>query len=105
MAKFMLAFHGGGIPEGEVAQKAEMAAWGEWYQGMGAAVVDGGAPVGKSHTVSAQGHVEDGGANPLSGYTIIEAEGYKAACALAAKNPLVLNGSGSVEVAELVHMD
>jgi hypothetical protein len=41
----------------------------------------------------------------LSGYTIIEAEGYEAACAHAAKNPLVLNGSRFVEVAELVHMD
>ena len=97
MTKFMLAFHGGGMPDTPEEGEKAMAAWGVWYQGMGAAVVDGGAPVGKSHTVSASGHVEDGGANPISGYTIIEADNYEAACSHAAKNPMVLDGSGSVK--------
>jgi hypothetical protein len=104
MAKFMLAFHGGGMPDTPEEGEKAMAAWGVWYQGMGAAVVDGGAPVGKSHTVSASGHVEDGGANPISGYSIIEADSYETACAHAAKNPMVLDGSGSVEVAEMMEM-
>ena len=104
MAKYLLAYHGGTIPQDPAVIEATMAAWGAWYEGMGAAVVDGGAPVGKSHTVSASGHVEDGGANPISGYTIIEADGYEAACAHAAKNPMVLDGSGSVEVAEMIDM-
>ena len=55
-----------------------------------------------SHTVSAKGHTEDGGANPASGYGIFEFDGYEAACAAAAKNPLVHDGSGAtVEVAEI----
>ena len=61
-----------------------MAAWGAWYEELGAATVDPGAPVGKSHTVSAAGHVEDGGANPVSGYTIVDMPDYAAACAAAA---------------------
>ena len=81
-----------------------MAAWGAWYQELGAATVDPGAPVGQSHTVSADGHAENGGANPTSGYTIVEAASYSEACAYAARNPLVLDGSGSVEVAEMMEM-
>ena len=104
MPKYLFVYHGGGVPETpEEGQKA-MAAWGAWYEGMGAATVDPGAPVGQSHTVSADGHAENGGANPISGYTIVNAASYEEACGHAAKNPLVMDGSGSVEVAEMVEM-
>ena len=86
--------------EGERA----MQAWGDWYGSMGAALVDGGAPVGKSHTVTAEGHSEDGGANPASGYTVVEAADHHAACDLAKGCPMVVDGSGSVEVAPLIEM-
>ena len=104
MPKYLFVYHAGGVPETPEAGEAAMAAWGVWYEGMGAATVDPGAPVGQSHTVSADGHVENGGANPVSGYTIITAESYEEACAHAAKNPLVLDGSGSVEGAEMIQM-
>lgn len=105
MPKFLLIYHGGGMPETEEAQQAAMAAWDAWYTNMGAdTVVDYGAPVGQSHTVSADGHVENGGANPASGYTILKAATYEEACAHAAQNPMVVDGSGSVEVAEMMEM-
>ena len=105
MAKFLLIYHGGGMPETEEAQAAAMKAWDDWYTGMGQeTVVDYGAPVLQSHTVSAEGHVENGGANPASGYTILNAASYEEACAHAAKNPMVVDGSGSVEVAQMMEM-
>lgn len=105
MAKFLLIYHGGGIPETEAAQAAAMAAWDKWYSDMGnEVVVDYGAPVMQSHTVSADGHVENGGANPVSGYTVLNADSYADACAHAAQDPMVLDGSGSVEVAEMMQM-
>ncbi len=104
MPKFLLAFHGGTIPDDEAAVQETMAAWGAWYQSIGAGVVDGGAPVGKSHTVSAQGIVEDGGANPVSGYCIIEAADYGAATEIASRNPMVTTETGTVEVAQFVDM-
>ncbi len=106
MPNFLLIYHGGGMPETEAEQKAAMAAWEAWYQGMGEeAIVDYGAPVMQSHTVSKDGHVENGGANPASGYTILKADSYEAACAIAAKNPMVVDGSGSVEVAQTMEME
>ncbi|MEM1235543.1 MAG: hypothetical protein AAGI10_01150 [Pseudomonadota bacterium] len=104
MPKFLFVYHGGGVPETPEAGEKAMAAWAAWYEELGAATVDPGAPVGQSHTVNADGHVEDGGANPVSGYTIVDMPGYEEACAAAARNPLVLDGSGSVEVAEMMEM-
>ena len=62
MPKFLFVYHGGGIPESQEEQERTMAAWGAWYEGMGAATVDPGAPVGQSHTVSSEGHEDHGGA-------------------------------------------
>ncbi|MCF2905933.1 hypothetical protein L0666_13115 [Octadecabacter sp. CECT 8868] len=104
MPKFLFVYHGGGMPETPEEGAKAMAAWGAWYESMGAATVDGGAPVGQSHTVSADGHVENGGSNPVSGYTVIQAADYAEACAHAKSNPMVVDGSGSVEVAEMIDL-
>ena len=104
MPKFVFAYHGGGMPETPEAQQQAMADWGAWYQGMGTALVDGGGAVGRSRNVSAGGITEDGGANPLSGYTVIEAADIDAACDMAKGCPMVADGSGSVEVAPLMDM-
>ena len=52
-----------------------------------------------SRTVSADGVAEHGGANPLSGYTIIHTESVDQAIALAKACPII--GDGTVEVAEI----
>ncbi len=104
MAKFLFAYHGGGMPETPEEGEKAMAAWMSWYEAMGAAVVDGGAPVAQSYTVSADGVADNGGANPLSGYTVVEAADYDAACEMAKGCPMVQDGSGSVEVAQTVEM-
>lgn len=104
MPKYLFVYHGGGMPETEDAQAKANADWGAWYDAMGAALVDGGGPVAQSHTVSHSGHVENGGANPASGYTVVEAESHEAACEMAKGCPIVVDGSGSVEVAQIVEM-
>ena len=45
MAKYLLVYHGGGMPEGEEAQAKVMAAWGTWFQNLGPALADGGNPI------------------------------------------------------------
>lgn len=104
MAKFMFVYHGGSMPETKEEQDRVMAAWGEWYGAMGAAVLDGGGPAGLSKTVSSGGISDDGGANPVSGLTIVEAPDQMAACEMAKGCPMVTDGSGSVEVAEIIQM-
>lgn len=104
MSNFLFVYHGGKSPETQEEIDKTMAAWGQWMEANGPALVDSGNPVGVSKTVSAAGIADDGGANPASGYTIIRAENLDAACAIAQSNPMVVDGSGSVEVAEIFEM-
>lgn len=102
MSKFIFAYHGGQKPETEAEGAAVMARWHAWFEAMGEAVIDRGNPVGLSTTVSEAGVVNDGGANPLSGFSIIEADDLETAIALAKNCPII--GSGSVEIAETMQM-
>ena len=75
MAKYLFVYHGGSMPETEEEGAQVMAAWNAWFQELGSAVVDGGAPVGMSSTVQSDGSVtNDGGSNPTSGYSIVSAD-------------------------------
>ncbi len=102
MAKYLLVYHGGGMPETEEEQQKEMAAWGAWLGGLGAATIDGGNPTGPSKTIASDGAVSDGGGpNPVSGYSIIEADGIDDALGKAKGCPILASG-GSIEVGELI---
>ena len=104
MAKFVFAFHGGSVPANPEEGKKVMDAWGAWYGSMGAAVIDGGNPVGKSSTVMPNGSVvNNGGANPVSGYSLIEASNLEDALSKAKACP-ILKAGGSVEVAQAMDM-
>ncbi len=104
MPKFMFIYHGGGRPETPEEGEKVMAAWMSWMAGIGADLVDGGNPAGMSKTVTANGVEDNGGANPVSGYTLINAQDMDAACKIAAGCPILENGMGTVEVAEAMEM-
>lgn len=104
MAKFLFVYHGGKHPETKAEEAKVMNAWGEWFNSMGSAVVDGGNPVGKSSTVRSDGSIaNDGGSNPTSGYSLVEAGSLQDALGKAGKCPILAAG-GSVEVAEAIDM-
>ena len=104
MPKYVLAYHGGGMAETPEEQEKVMAEWGAWFQSLGDAIVDGGNPIGGARTVLSDRSVTDGGgANPLSGYSLIKADDFDSAVGMAQGCP-VLVGGGSVEVAEAVDM-
>ena len=104
MAKYLFVYHGGNKPESKEEIAEVMNAWGQWFGSMGSAVVDGGNPVGQSSTVQSNGSVVDnGGANPASGYSLIEAPDLNDALAKAKGCPVLARG-GSIEVAEAFDM-
>lgn len=104
MPRFVFAYHGGGMPDTPQEGAKVMAKWNSWYEAMGASVADGGAPVGMSKTVTSLGVEDGGGANPLSGYTVVTADNMEAACEMAKGCPILDNGGGTVEVAEAMDM-
>ncbi len=104
MSRFMFVYHGGKQPDTPEEGERIMGEWNSWYDSMGKAVSDGGGPAGKSKTVSKSGVANDGGANPVSGLTIVEAADQDEACDMARDCPMVKDGSGSVEVVEILQM-
>ncbi len=104
MAKFLLVYHGGKPPASKEEGAKMMDAWGKWFGSLGSAVIDGGNPVSASSTVNSDGSVVDnGGANPTSGYSLLEASDLDDALAKAKGCPLLSSG-GSIEVAQAMDM-
>jgi hypothetical protein len=104
MAKFLFVYHGGKPATDPAERKAGMDAWGAWFGALGAAVIDGGNPIGPSSTVRADGSlVPGGGANPASGYSLISAASLEDAHAKARGCPL-LKAGGTIEIAEAFDM-
>ena len=95
MPNYLLAYHGGGTPEGEEAQAAVMEAWNDWLEHIGEAMLDLGNPVGDTRTVNSDGSVSAAPASPVSGYSIVEADDMDAALAIAKGCPVLADG-GSV---------
>ena len=99
MPHFLFAYLGGKMPETQQETEAEIASWQGWFDSICASIVDPGNPVGESRTVSDGGVVDDGGPNPLSGYTIVIADDIDEAVQMASRCPIL--GHGSVEVPEI----
>lgn len=104
MPDFLFAYHGGTTPQDPEEIERVMAAWGAWFESMGNAVVNPGNPVGKSFTITRDAVIDDGGANPISGYSVVHASTKDEAIDLAQGCPMVRDGSGSIEVAEIQEM-
>lgn len=104
MPDYIFVYHGGKPAETEEAIAQEMALWEKWFAEMGDAVVIPGNPVGQSKTVSGSGIEDHGGANPISGYTVVRSSDIDAATQMAQGCPIVNDASGSVEVAEIIEM-
>ena len=104
MTNYVFAYHGGtGMPESPEAQEQSMAEWNAWFETLGTALVDGGAPFGRGSTVRTDGSTSDGGTTGLGGYSVVSATDLAAAANLAKGCPILGNG-GSVDVYETVAM-
>lgn len=104
MPEYIFAYHGGTTPSDPEEIEKTMAEWGAWFESLGDAVVNPGNPVGKSTTVTKDAVADNGGTNPISGYSVIKADNQNAAEGLAKGCPMVRDGSGSIEVAEIHEM-
>ena len=102
MPDYIIAYHGGRKPESPEAGAAQMAKWKAWLGGLGDAVVNPGTPLGPSRIVSAGGVSDDGGPDPLTGFSIVRAENMEAALDIARACPFV--EVGTIEVAEVREM-
>ena len=99
MSNYVFAYHGGKSPENPEEIAKYKAQWKTWVCGLGRIIVNPGAPLEKSRTISARGVSENGGSNPLSGFSIVKADSMDAAIEIAKRCPHLEHGT--IEVAEV----
>ena len=103
MSNYIVAYHGGKKPETPEEGAKQMAKWKAWVGGLGDAAVNPGTPLGKSKIVSSSGISDDGGSNPMSGFSVVKADSMDAALEMVKDCPLLEIG-GTLEVAEMMEM-
>lgn len=104
MTKYVFIYHGGSAPSSPQEGEKIMAAWRQWMASIGENLTDGGNPFGPSSTVNSDGSVSgDGGSNPASGYSLINAASAEEAANYAKACP-ILDAGGSVEICEAMEM-
>jgi len=102
MPNYILAYHGGKQPDSPEEGAKMMEKWHAWVGALGDAAVNPGTPLGMSKTVSADGVSDDGGSNPLSGFSVVQADDMDAAVQTARECPFV--DIGTIEIAEMKEM-
>ena len=99
MPRYLLAYHGGHVDESQEGRERVMKEFGEWFAELGPRLIDPGNPIARAVTVDAGTVSDRGGSNPVSGYTVIEADDMEAAIELVKRGPIV-HGGRTVEIAE-----
>jgi hypothetical protein len=96
LSKFLVTYHGSGMPTDPSQAEQARAAFGEWLSKAGNAVIDPGAPLRPGTQVS------NGGASPrvtIAGYSIIEAANVEEAAQIVESHPFVARG-GTLQLDE-----
>ena len=99
MPRYLLAYHGGHVDESQEGRERVMKEFGEWFAELGPRLIDPGNPIARAVTVDGGTVSDRGGSNPVSGYTVIEADDMEAAIELVKRGPIV-HGGRTVEIAE-----
>ncbi|HVH64105.1 MAG TPA: YciI family protein [Candidatus Dormibacteraeota bacterium] len=98
MSKFLVTYFGGGRPATPEQAEQVKAAFGQWLDKAGKAVVDPGAPL-QTATQVANGHPHP--RVEIGGYSVIEAPSLDEAVAILKSHPFVARG-GTLQVDEAV---
>jgi hypothetical protein len=100
MARYLVTYHGSGMPADPAQMEQAKAAFGQWVGEVGHALVDPGAPVhmvGQISSGTAMDAVE------IGGYSILDAESVESARALLQSHPYVARG-GTLQINEIIQV-
>lgn len=103
MANYLFVYHGGRMPETPEEGAKVMQQWTSWMGGLGDAMVNPGNAVGKSKTLTGKGVLDNGGANPVMGFSVVKADSMDAAIKIARGCPH-MDYDGTIEIAEAMDM-
>ena len=100
MSRFLVTYHGSGMPEDPAVMEQVKAAFEKWVAEAGSAIVDPGAPVRMVTQVSSETATEPA---EIGGYSIIQADSPDAAAAVLAAHPYVARG-GTLQVNQILEV-
>ena len=100
MSKFLVTYHGSGMPDDPALMEQAKAAFGAWVAEAGDAIVDPGAPVNMVGQVATEGATE---AAKIGGYSIIQADSVDGAKAVLSSHPYVARG-GTLQVNQILEV-
>jgi YCII-related domain-containing protein len=98
MNKFLITYHGSGMPDDPALMEQAKAAFGAWVAEAGDAIVDPGAPVAMMAQVAGEGATD---AVQIGGYSIIQADSVEDAKAVLSSHPYVARG-GTLQVNQIL---
>jgi hypothetical protein len=98
VARFLVTYHGSGMPQDPEMMEQAKAAFGAWVAEAGDAIVDPGAPV---RMVTSVGSADGVGPVAIGGYSIVQADSADAAADVLKSHPYVARG-GVLQVNEVI---
>ena len=103
MKKFLVLYSGGKAPTTPQEGEASMKQWQTWFGKLGKAVVEAGAPLGGSKTLSSAGVRDGSDGNVSNGYSILQADDLAGAAKILKDCPIIADG-GKAHVFDLMAM-
>tara|TARA_B100001989_G_scaffold243571_1_gene211415 strand:+ start:7948 stop:8271 length:324 start_codon:yes stop_codon:yes gene_type:complete len=104
MPKFIFTYHGGEHPNKPEDGQKMMQDWKDWAESLGSVLINPGTPVGTTKILTKDGVSDEPPINPISGFSIIEADSMEFALELLKKCPHIHLIGGTLEVSEMMHM-
>jgi len=92
MPRFLVTYHSSNMPHDPESMAKARDAFVQWAGKTGSALVDPGAPVGATRTISSHGPKDGLDEGPVNGWSVIEAADLNAAAKLLADHPFIGRG-------------
>jgi len=103
MSKYMLTYIGS--PKSMTPEEGQehMAEYKSWMASLGEALLSPANPIKNTHVIAPDGAAKQGSVSAMSGFSILSADNYEDALALAKSCPFLKVG-GSLELSEMIEM-
>ena len=92
MARVLITYPGAGMPHDPDAMAQAKQAFAEWAAKAGSALVEPGAPIRSSKTLSEAGMIDGDASDPITGWSVVEASDPEKVAELLRDHPFISRG-------------
>ncbi len=99
MPRFLITYHGNGMPHDPESMASAREAFMQWAAKTGDALVEPGAPIGSTRTVSSTGTQDGPASGPINGWSVLEAANAEEVAQKLSDHPFIGRG-GVLQISE-----